>query len=276
MFIEERACATSCEGDDAEVCGDNQKLSVYATYNLTGAVFDRADVGKNWVEVGCVNDGIGNHSLTGAAYACLGMTVEMCMNFCDVMGFPVAGLEYGGECYCGNAFENGGGECSGGCSTPCIGDETQLCGGDWKMNVYERVDIQTPLNAGCAGGVSEGCALGNCSQYNFTAAWGGDKVNWDAKGALLPNATDVCALPCEVVAYYPYFIWQIHENLRLKIADRLAVDWPERIAMLIGEDCNCEVEEISNAIKGCGNVSYGLNGKADTWLCDVIAIIEKL
>ena len=59
--------------------------------------------------MGCVSDGVGNHSLTGAEYACLGMTVEMCMDFCDVLGFPVAGLEYGGECYCGTTFENGGG-----------------------------------------------------------------------------------------------------------------------------------------------------------------------
>jgi hypothetical protein len=58
--------------------------------------------------VGCLQDGLNSsHSLTGAAYTCLGMTVEMCLNFCDVMGFPVAGLEYGGECYCGNGMENG-------------------------------------------------------------------------------------------------------------------------------------------------------------------------
>lgn len=49
----------------------------------------------------------GNHSLSGAAYACLGMTVEMCMDFCDVMGFPIAGLEYGG--HCGEKFERNGG-----------------------------------------------------------------------------------------------------------------------------------------------------------------------
>lgn len=273
LFIEETACATSCTGDDSEVCGDNQKLSVYATFNISGSVFDRETVREEWIEVGCFEDGRnGNHSLTGAAYACLGMTIEMCMNFCDVMGFPVAGLEYGGECYCGDSFENGGGGCSGGCSTPCIGDDTQMCGGDWKMNVYERIDIKSPLEMDCE--FNGGCALGNGSQYNLTAAWGGNSIHWDA--VMLPNTTDVCSVPCEVVTYYPYFVWEMHENIRLKIADRLAVDWPERIASLIEEDCNCEIEEIATAIKDCGNISYGLNGTADTWLCDVISTIEKL
>ena len=140
------------------------------------------------------------------------------------------------------------------------------------MNLYERIDAKTPLNAGCA--VSGGCALGNCSQYNFTAAWGGEYINWD--GVALPNNTDVCSSPCELVTYYPYFIWQMHENLRLKVADRLAVDWPERIANLIGDDCNCEIEEIATAIKDTGNVSYGLNGTAETWLCDTINIIKAM
>jgi hypothetical protein len=273
LFIEERACATSCDGDDTEVCGDNQKLSLYATFNVTGGVFDRAAVRTNWTEVGCVAEGT-NHTLTGAAYSCLGMTVEMCMNFCDVMGFPVAGLEYGGECYCGNSFENGGGGCTGGCSTPCIGDETQMCGGTWKLNVYERVNVKTPVTACGVNGVSGGCALGNCSEYNFTSAWSGDSIHWD--GIALPNNTDVCASPCEVVTYYPYFIWQMHENIRLKIADRLAVDWPERIADLIGEDCSCEIKDIEVTIRDCGNVSYGLDGTAESWLCEVISTAEKL
>jgi hypothetical protein len=139
-----------------------------------------------------------SHTLTGAEYACLGMTVEMCLNLCDVMGFPVAGLEYGGECYCGDNFENEGGVCSGECNVPCIGDNTQMCGGDWKMNVYQRRGVPTVET--CAGVVG-GCSLGDCTAYNFTGAWTGRAIDWNAHGVLLPNATDVCALSCEVVTY---------------------------------------------------------------------------
>jgi hypothetical protein len=68
----------------------------------------------------------------------------------------------------------------------------------------------------------------------------------------------------------------MHENLRVKIADRLAVDWPTRIASLIGISHECEVEDIAKAIAKAGQVAYGLDGIADTWLCRVIDVVHKL
>jgi len=146
LLIEEAACATSCTGNDTQVCGDNQKLSVYATYNVSGTTFDSVEIAREWSWVGCMTEGTnGNRTLLGAAYACLGMTVEMCMDFCDVMGFPVAGLEYGGECYCGDNFQNGGGSCTEGCDMPCVGNDNEFCGGNWVMNVYQKVYCPEPL-----------------------------------------------------------------------------------------------------------------------------------
>src|SRR5271155_590192 len=48
LLIDETACATSCSGDDTQVCGDNQKLSVYATYNVSGTTFDRTTIRSKW------------------------------------------------------------------------------------------------------------------------------------------------------------------------------------------------------------------------------------
>ena len=276
LIIEEHACATSCTGDDAQVCGDNQKLSVYATFNVSAQTFSPAVVREAWEEVGCMTDGTsGNHSLTGAAYACLGLTAEMCMDFCDVMGYPIAGLEYGGECYCGNKFEQGGGTCTSGCSLPCIGDQNQTCGGDWVMNVYQRIDSRDPVSS-CPGIAppEAACTLSNCSEYNFTAAWTGHGVNWNT--ASVPTTTDVCSQPCEVLEYFPWFVWQMHENIRIKIADRLTLDWPARIAALVGEQCSCEIEDIEKAIEGSGYVSYGLDGIADSWVCELVSLIGKI
>jgi WSC domain len=274
LIIEENACATSCTGDSSQVCGDNQKLSVYSSGNITSSTFSSERIRSGWEEVGCLSEGIGNHSLIGAAYSCLGMTVEMCMDFCDVMGFNIAGVEYGGECYCGNTFENGGGSCTSGCTTPCIGNDTQLCGGDWKMNVYQR--IESPSLQSCSGSPLTGCTLGNCSEYNFTDAWSGEGINWNAVGVLKPNETDICSQPCEIITYYPFFMAEIYNNLKTKIADRLKVDWPSRIAGLVGDSCSCEIEDIANTIAGCGDITYGLDGIADSWLCDLITIIKGL
>jgi len=146
------------------------------------------------------------------------------------------------------------------------------------MNVYRRSDAKTPaVHVSCDGGaVPGGCMLGNCSAYNFMDAWTGRGVDWSVKRVTAPNSTDVCGVPCEVVEYFPWFVWRIHENLREKIADRIKMDWPARIGGIIGETCGCEVEEIASAIAGCGDVVYGLDGIADNWVCDLIGIVENL
>jgi hypothetical protein len=71
-------------------------------------------------------------------------------------------------------------------------------------------------------------------------------------------------------------MWQIYENLRAKIADRIKMDWPVVIASLVGDTCSCEIESITSAIANAGVVSFGLNGIADSWLCEVVDVITKL
>src|SRR2546423_1347207 len=205
------------------------------------------------------------------------------------MGFPVAGMEYGGECYCGTKLENvgpNGGECSLKCDVPCIGDGSQFCGGDWTLSVYERNNITTPVQVSywtkttesttISTTITTGCVLETCSQYNFTGAWTNTGINWSATSVLIPTKTEACSTPCEVLKYYPYFIWQIHENLRTKIADRLKVDWPERIGAIVGDTCSCEINDIAERIEGCGEVEFGLDGVAEGWVCDVVVLSGKL
>ncbi|KAG9127920.1 hypothetical protein FRC07_007571 [Ceratobasidium sp. 392] len=102
------------------------------------------------------------------------MTLDQCIDLCDQTGFQYAGAEYGAECYCSNAIStaNGGGvevaaldcnmpcaagvengnECYCGntinqalptkgadCKTVCAGDESQYCGGGWRLMVYIKV-----------------------------------------------------------------------------------------------------------------------------------------
>jgi hypothetical protein len=178
-----------------------------------------------------------------------------------------------------------GGECSQKCDVPCIGDGSQICGGDWTLNVYQRKDIKTPLDISCTANATiatatttTGCEIGNCTQYNFTEAWtfnGG--LNWSAPSVLIPPGnTDPCSTPCKVLEYYPYFIWQMHENLRAKIADRLKVDWPSQIAGIVGDTCSCEIGDIEERISMCGGGEFGLDGVAEGWICDLVGVVGRL
>ena len=66
------------------------------------------------------------------------MTVQLCVDACHSAGYTLAGAEYGGECYCDDAYNNGGGPASdqSSCSMTCNGNATEYCGGPGRLNLY--------------------------------------------------------------------------------------------------------------------------------------------
>ena len=66
------------------------------------------------------------------------MTPQLCADFCVTQhAHKLFGLEYGGECYCGDALQPGAfATFAGQCATPCTGDKTQKCGGASHLSLY--------------------------------------------------------------------------------------------------------------------------------------------
>ncbi|KAL2123238.1 hypothetical protein VTJ04DRAFT_3693 [Mycothermus thermophilus] len=75
------------------------------------------------------------------------MTVQRCLEFCstgaaDAQGgssgkYKYAGLEYARECWCGTTLNGLSVQLKDeDCDLPCEGDQTQRCGGSWKLTVY--------------------------------------------------------------------------------------------------------------------------------------------
>jgi hypothetical protein len=67
------------------------------------------------------------------------MTVEMCATYClTTHGRTIFGLEYGGECYCGNAPLAAGSVAApaNDCGMNCGGDAAKKCGGPNRLNLY--------------------------------------------------------------------------------------------------------------------------------------------
>lgn len=66
-------------------------------------------------------------------------TTEKCLAACEIEGYCLAGLEYGHECWCGNAVR---GEVrpvpDSYCDFPCSGDYADTCGGYGFMGLYIR------------------------------------------------------------------------------------------------------------------------------------------
>lgn len=73
------------------------------------------------------------------------MTAERCFDHCKTYAW--AGLEYGSECWCGNALTYEGNVAGGAvpgynvtdseCKSLCPGDKMQYCGAGSRMQVYK-------------------------------------------------------------------------------------------------------------------------------------------
>ncbi len=94
--------------------------------------------------LGCYADRY-SRDLNGASFRAMDMTVEKCIAYCRSRGFSYAGLQYGTYCFCGNSYGRYG--VSRGCSTPCGGNPSQVCGGAWANSVYS-VPSGFPLPVG--------------------------------------------------------------------------------------------------------------------------------
>lgn len=88
------------------------------------------------------------------------MTIESCQSYCSTNGnnFPLAGLEYGQECYCGSGLQNYAAVGKSGCSEPCAGNASEICGSANLLSLYNLTSYQPPSTVPQVGYyVSQGC-----------------------------------------------------------------------------------------------------------------------
>ncbi|KAI6750705.1 hypothetical protein HG530_014601 [Fusarium avenaceum] len=69
------------------------------------------------------------------------VTIESCLDYCEREGYLFVGLEYGRECYCGNAVEKSKlpvkGQ-RGKCEIPYAGSKEQVCGGPDALSLNQK------------------------------------------------------------------------------------------------------------------------------------------
>ncbi|WVQ93270.1 hypothetical protein IAU59_000336 [Kwoniella sp. CBS 9459] len=186
------ACGTPCAGNPTVPCGGQNALTVYnnPAYSYSNTVIN------GYVKTACLQE-VANRALRGASYQdATGMTVDTCTQYCADRGYGMAAVEYGRECYCGSALTGGASLLltSGQCYMPCVGDNTQNCGGPNAMWLYinptpPAAAINLPTGWTYQGCIAEG-SVGRA--LNFTA------TNYLAKGS---NTGEVCARQCAILGY---------------------------------------------------------------------------
>ncbi|WWD10488.1 hypothetical protein V865_008624 [Kwoniella europaea PYCC6329] len=101
-------------------------------------------VPTGWAASSCVAEGTSGRALTWTSFSSSSMTIEKCLAYCDNYNMPLAGLEYSGECYCGNVLGNAASlSIKSTCNMPCNGDSARICGGSGALSLY----VSTKSNA---------------------------------------------------------------------------------------------------------------------------------
>jgi len=137
-------CIMACDGDQAHICGGGNAVTLYYSPTVASATTSK-DTGL-WSSTGCFTDSVSDRALSLQVFVEGAMTVEKCTTACLAHDLTLAGVEYGAECYCADAFSGSNGQpATDGCTMPCAGDSTELCGGGNRLNVFTYTGtITTP------------------------------------------------------------------------------------------------------------------------------------
>jgi len=119
-------CSTPCAGESSETCGAGSRNEVWrvqpkATY--AGCYVDASTRDLP------VYKGHDNYR-----------TRQSCMNTCAASGYDYAGLQNGGQCFCGSESDLGTyGQAADDseCNKACTGNSSQTCGGSWRNSVWK-------------------------------------------------------------------------------------------------------------------------------------------
>lgn len=96
---------------------------------------------------GCYTEATKARALTGASfYNYTAMTLEMCASSCSA--FTYWGVEYGGECYCGNTLNPTSvlAAKQKDCSFTCPGDQYEYCGAGNRLDMYKLTSVPSSID----------------------------------------------------------------------------------------------------------------------------------
>ncbi len=155
----------TCDGNDLEYCGGPNRLDMYSgtgtpptsttgsaggSTTTTAAVSVTSSGGAtaiptSWKFDGCWVDNVYGRIIENQQPDNQALTVESCVNTCIGLGYTVAGMEYGVQCFCGDSIINGGALATNqaDCNVVCPGNTAEMCGAGNRMDVYNTGTLQT-------------------------------------------------------------------------------------------------------------------------------------
>ncbi|KAH8891152.1 glyoxal oxidase like protein [Thozetella sp. PMI_491] len=122
-------CSMACSGNSTEACGGPNRLNLFYSSSPVGP---QPNLGVNgFISLGCWAEGTNGRALSygpAASIPLANLTAAKCMATCASLGYILA--------ECGNSVAHGGVPATSGCSMPCNGNNTEICGGPSRLNLY--------------------------------------------------------------------------------------------------------------------------------------------
>jgi hypothetical protein len=160
-LVDDKLCNYTCNfpitsGNVTYKCGGDVAYTVYKAetpkYQPPGINIKKkldiiSNLGKDprYKYFGCVLDNqiCGQRVLNGSCDSNLNdMSVDKCLDFCK--DYKYAGLQSSNQCFCGETFDKLGRNVGPtDCSSSCVGNLTQICGGSWVLSIYNVTPSST-------------------------------------------------------------------------------------------------------------------------------------
>lgn len=181
-------CSFACAGNSSEICGGSQRLSMYVYVNADGTISSAApsstpsatagtgtgnspstptpetsNIPSGWSYQGCYTDQTNARSLSNQQPDSSSLTAASCISACSSAQYSVAGLEYGSQCFCGNALNGASAAAAGTCNMQCSGDSSKSCGAGGAVDVYSFGTLQNnPKPVPQTSGLPDGWSYTDC------------------------------------------------------------------------------------------------------------------
>jgi len=138
-----------------------------------------------WESLGCYTDDVNARTLSTPVGVTGDMTVPACVQACQADNFPLAGLEFATQCFCGTTIDNGNTPADSGCNMVCQGNSSTLCGGPDRLNLYNFTGTLTgPPVVNPPGGGGGGAGAG----FTGSPVTSGLPTPWEYNGCYIDNA----------------------------------------------------------------------------------------
>ncbi|KAL9596717.1 MAG: hypothetical protein Q9219_005628 [cf. Caloplaca sp. 3 TL-2023] len=175
--VTDGGCSMTCAGNPSEFCGGPNRLNFYkssvsatsstsktssttstsssAAATSTGPVTVQTIPGYGYL--GCYSEVQGGRALVDLQnpIAASKVSIEACGAACSQ--YTYFGVEYSGECYCGNTIQTGSNLVAGTdpsitqCNMVCNANKNQYCGGPNRLNMYKKGLSSTSSTIGTSG-----------------------------------------------------------------------------------------------------------------------------